>query len=335
MNATQVIGTVGLIAALAAPAAAGQDPLVAAKDLYAAASYEEALATLTRLADGAAPDVARQIDQYRAFSLFALGRTEEAERVAESLIRANPLARLADGEASPRIESMFAAVRRRVLPGLIRDEYRAARAAIDSGNVEATEPRLVRVSRMLEEVRASGPIDDTLSDLSLLVDGFLDLSRATARQQAAREAAAATATPAVTAPAPAVTTAAGAAAARPPAPARADNSRTPTPASRAGIIYAGAGDSQLKPPVALSQPAPELPRTVAEVMKRTSQKSLVLELIIGETGEVEDVTVVESVVPVYDLLVVRTARQWKYRPATFDGVPVRFRKSVTIDFRDQ
>jgi hypothetical protein len=42
----------------------------------------------------------------------------------------------------------------------------------------------------------------------------------------------------------------------------------------------------------------------------------VLELIIDETGEVEDVTVVEPVVPVYDMLVVRTARQWKYRPAT-------------------
>ncbi len=334
MNARQAIGTVGLLAALAAPAAARQDPLVAAKDLYASASYEEALATLTSLADGAAPDVARQIDQYRAFSLFALGRTAEAERVAESLIRANPLARLAEGEVSPRIESMFAAVRRRVLPGLIRDEYRAARAAIDGGSVEANEPRLLRVSRMLEEMRALGPMDDTLSDLSLLVDGFLDLSRAAARQQAARDATAPTTTvAAVAAPSAAATT--GAAPARPLAPARTDSSRPPSPASRAGIIYAGAGDRQLRPPVVVSQPAPELPRTVAEVMKRTSQKSLVLELIIGETGEVEDITVVESVVPVYDLLVVRAARQWKYRPATFDGVPVRFRKSVTIDFRDQ
>jgi TonB family protein len=168
--------------------------------------------------------------------------------------------------------------------------------------------------------------------LSLHVDGCLDLSRATARQQAARDSTAAAAATAVAAPSPAATTAA---AARLPAPARADGSRAPSPAARAGIIYAGTGDSQLKPPIVVSQSAPELPRAVSEVMKRTPQKSLVLELIIDESGEVEDVTVVEPVVPVYDMLVVRTARQWKYRPATFDGVPVKFRKSVTFDFRDQ
>ncbi len=327
MHAMKTLATIGLAVALAAPLAA-QDPLLAAKDLYASASYEEALSSLALLANGAAPDVARQIDQYRAFSLFALGRMAEAERVAESLIRGNPLVRLTPGEVSPRIESMFAAVRRRVLPNLIREEYRTARAAIDAGDLQSAEPRLQRIDRMLEDMRASGPLDETLSDLSLLVDGFLDLSRATAKAEAARReeapAAPAAATSA-TLPATAGVT--------PPAAAPAASGRAS--ATRAGIIYAGAADSSLTPPVAISQAAPELPRTVAEVMKRAPQRNLVLELIIDERGNVEDVTVVESVVPVYDTLIQRAAQQWKYRPATFDGVPVKFRKSVAVDFRQQ
>ena len=70
MSAMKAIGVFGIMVALASPAAgqdplaAGQDPLAAAKDLYAAASYEEALTTLTRLSEGAPPDVARQIEQY-------------------------------------------------------------------------------------------------------------------------------------------------------------------------------------------------------------------------------------------------------------------------------
>ena len=77
--------------ALAGPAAA-QDPLSAARDLYAAASYEEALVMLTGLRDrNPAATMVEQVDQYRAFCLFALGRNAEAQKVAESLISKNPM----------------------------------------------------------------------------------------------------------------------------------------------------------------------------------------------------------------------------------------------------
>jgi len=313
MGALKAIGVVGLIVALATPAA-GQDPLATAKDLYASASYEEALSTLARLSEGASPDVARQIEQYRAFSLYALGRTTEAEQVAEALIRRNPQARLPPGETSPRIESMFASVRKRVLPALIRDEYRTARAAIDRGDLKAAEPNLALVSQVLAELRASGTLDESLSDLSLLVDGFLGLSRASAAQQTA----------------PAVEPAG---ATRPAAPM----ARTPTASSGAGTattVYSGAGDGRLTPPVVINQSSPAVPRAVAEVMKRSARKSLVVELLIDERGDVEEASITEAVLPVYDLLVLRSARQWKYRPALFDGTPVTYRKSVTITFQE-
>src|SRR5262245_1312830 len=109
--------------------AAQDDPLRTARDLYASAAYEEALAELTR-ADGRAPapDTAREIDAYRAFCLVALGKNAEAVAIAESLVRMDPqftLDRYRD--VSPRIAAMFATVRARVLPQLIRDEYRVAR----------------------------------------------------------------------------------------------------------------------------------------------------------------------------------------------------------------
>jgi hypothetical protein len=54
-------------------------PLSEARDLYASAAYEDALGALSRL-DKDAP-VTEQVDQYR---LFALGRTAEAQAVAEA-----------------------------------------------------------------------------------------------------------------------------------------------------------------------------------------------------------------------------------------------------------
>ncbi len=114
----KAIAIVGLLLVATQAALRSQDSLTAAKDLYASAAYEEALSTLTRLAgDGStAPDIARQVAEYRAFSLYALGRTGEAESVAESIIRKEPLTTLGAPDASPRLELMFSNVRKRLLP---------------------------------------------------------------------------------------------------------------------------------------------------------------------------------------------------------------------------
>ena len=67
----------GVLFVLAAPVAArADDSLATARELYAAASYEDALAMLDRLRTPAdVPDLGRTIAQYRAFCLFALGRS--------------------------------------------------------------------------------------------------------------------------------------------------------------------------------------------------------------------------------------------------------------------
>src|SRR5690242_4785983 len=97
---------------------AGQDSLAAARDLYAAAAYEDALAALNRLHPAERPAAeARAIEQYRAMCLLALGRGTEAERAIQTVIERDPTYQPAD--VSPRIRSAFSDVRRRVLPAIV------------------------------------------------------------------------------------------------------------------------------------------------------------------------------------------------------------------------
>src|SRR5262249_10869469 len=126
----------------------------------------------------ATPAVARQIDEYRAFCLFALGRTTEAESVAEALIRRDPLLKLEAADASPRLEAMFVGVRKRILPSLIRERYRSAKGLVDQKHYADAEPRLAETKRMLSEADKLGASDPSFADLVVLVDGFLPLSHA-------------------------------------------------------------------------------------------------------------------------------------------------------------
>ena len=294
---------VGLLeVALSNPAVGQHDPLQAARDLYESAAYEEALSELTRVKSSViAPDAARDVDQYRAFCLVALGRTAEAEELAESLVRKDPMMTVDRLNASPRIEAMFAAVRTRVLPSVIRDEYRAARSLMADKSPDA-EARLTTVHRMLAEAEKIGAWDETLSDLRILVDGFLALAHAAASE-----------------PPPA----AEPAVAEPAAP----EPSTPQPASQ-GVYRSG--DAGVVPPVTVSQAAPYVPPVLLDLVRKLKRTGII-DVVIDEQGSVQEVAVRESVNSAYDALMVAAARTWKYRPATLNDVPVRFVKSVIVN----
>ena len=202
-----------LIAALALVAAqvglGAQDSLTAAKDLYASAAYEDALSTLTRLTEGggAAPDVARQVDEYRAFCLYALGRTGEAESVAETMIRRDPMMKLDSPDVSPRLEVMFSTVRKRLLPSLIRERFKTARTALEQKNLSEAEPQLAEAKLMIADAEKLAIKDEGLADLSVLVDGFLQLVRSTADQRQAASTAEQRPAPAAAEQRPAASTA--------------------------------------------------------------------------------------------------------------------------------
>jgi len=131
----------------------------------------------------------------------------------------------------------------------------------------------------------------------VLVDGFLDLSRAAG---------------------PATSSAAA-----PAAPVSA-----PPPPDVPRIFTAG--DSGVSAPVVLSQPPPQVPPLLLDLVRRL-RRSGTLDIVIDEQGDVADVVVRQSVNAAYDTLVSAAARAWKYRPATKDGMPVRFVKTVVLN----
>ena len=122
---------VALLVSMAPIGAARQDSMAAARELYATAAYDEALAMLDRLR-GATPAPAtadaRTIEQFRAYSLFALGRAADAEKAVEAVVTIDPTWEIADTEAPPRIVALFANVRARALPNLVRERFDAAKA---------------------------------------------------------------------------------------------------------------------------------------------------------------------------------------------------------------
>jgi Gram-negative bacterial TonB protein C-terminal len=267
----------GIVLIVGGAALGAQDPLQAAKDLYASAAYEDALVTLSRL-DGLAPELARQAAEYRAFCFYALGRTREAESIAEAIIRDNPTARLDAPDVSPRIERMFDQVRQRVLPTLVHDRVREARTELDRRNFAAAAPLLAEAQAMVLAARAARVPDDALADLDFLIDGFRQLIRSAEQ------------------------------------PRR----------------FYSAEDRTVVPPVALEEAMPALPQD-AIMIAQAWKVSGVVRVVIDETGRVTDATIDRALNASVEARVLDAAHHWKYRPATKDGIPVRYIKTIALN----
>ena len=287
----------------ASMARAADERLVKAKDLYAAAAYEDALTVLDDLVK-AAPAETADVEEYRAFCLYALGRPGEADAIFASLMKRDPAFRIEEEDASPRVEAAFAAVRRRVLPELIREQYRSAHEALANNATDTAQARLLQAKQMLVEARTVGAWNDTLADLQMLVDGFLDLNGAKTKPVAAA--------------APAETAASVPGTAKPAAAVNA--------APQAPREY-GVEEKGITPPIPVRHTVPPVPASLSTFLMR---KSGLLEIHVTETGKVDHVVVRRALYPAYDDRLVEAAEAWQYRPAVKDGVPVRYVAFVEI-----
>jgi TonB family protein len=287
---------------LTAASAGAQDPdLSTARELYASAAYDDALAMLNRLRNSDHPATqSRAIEQYRAFCLLALGRSSDAEQAIEAVVAAEPSFQPGDSDASPRIRSAFTTVRRRMLPSIIQQKYAQSKAAFDRKEYAAAAEGFTQVlAALADQDVAAEAKQPPLSDLRTLAGGFQEL------------AAKASAAPAP-APAPAS-----------PAPMKAVAAPPPPAVPR---IYTGA-ESNVTPPVVINQTLPPFPGQV--VIPRNGK----LEVVIDEQGAVESAVMTGSVSQTYDAMVLAATRTWRYRPATASGVPVKFRKTVQINIK--
>jgi TonB family protein len=304
MSAWQKSAIVLGIIALAATPVAGDNTIATARDLYAAAAYEDALQILNLLREGEhGPDEERAIEQYRAFCLLALGRNADAELAIEAVVAAQPGYHPSESDVSPRVRSTFAEVRRRVLPAVIQQRYAIAKAAYDRKDYAEAADRFTQVLAVLGDPDVAAAANQPpLSDLRVLASGFRDLS-----------VIAATPPPPPPAPAPAPAPPPVVVAAAPPVPA-------------APRIY-GPGEPNLVPPITIRQSLPPFPNNASI----PSGARGVLEVVIDETGSVETAVMRVPLNATYDRQAIAAARAWQYRPATLDGAPVKFRKAIQIN----
>ena len=275
----------------------GEDSLAAARDLYASAAYEDALAVLNRLPQSNQPlEVTRAVEQYRALCLLALGRTAEAERAIEAVIAGDPSFRPA-ADVSPRVRATFTDVRRRVLPAMIQQTYTSAKGAFDRREFAEAASTFTRTLVMMtdpdvEAVAAKPP----LSDLRTLASGFRDLATAAA------------------APPP-----------PPPTPAP-EPAPAPPPAPVVPRTYTAA-DANVVAPVTIRQQLPSYPGQLAILRQG------MIDVLIDETGVVQTAMMTQSINPQYDAMAISAAKHWRYRPATLNGTPVKYRKAVQVSVK--
>ena len=290
-------GLAAAIVLMTGGVASSQDSLTTARDLYAAAAYEDALALLNRLrAPDLGADESRAIEQYRAFCLLALGRGDEAERAIEAIVVVAPLYHPSDTDVSPRVRAVFSGVRRRMLPAIVQKTYAQAKAAFDRKEFGDAAEGFTQVLNVLADADVASAADRSpLSDLHTLAVGFYELS---------------------------VTSAA------PPPPPPPPPEPAPPPVPALPRIYS-ADDADVAPPTVVRQSLPPFPSASVPGGRG------LLEVVVDETGAVASATMRMPVNAAYDTLALAATKTWRYKPATLNGVPVKFRKLIQISLEPQ
>jgi hypothetical protein len=73
---------------------------------------------------------------------------------------------------------------------------------------------------------------------------------------------------------------------------------------------------------------PQLPRELPADVNRSELR--LIELVISPLGTVESVKLIGDPRNVHDSMLLSAAKAWVFRPAVKDGVPVRYRKTVSV-----
>jgi hypothetical protein len=285
-----------VVVLLSATPLSAQEPLVAARDLYASADYEGALRLLEGLNRERYAAADRQtIEFYRALCLLAVERREDAERSIAMIITDDPLYKPTD-DITPRMRTVISDAKRRILPGLIKQHYQEAKSAFDRQDFDFAAVRFKQVIEVLKapeiKVEAAQP---PLSDLGTLATGFYDLS--------------VKALPPPPPPAPKVV-------------------ETPSVKPTAPEIYVG-GEPGAVPPVVIRQ---EMPRFM-QAVRRGGMRGI-MEVIVAEDGTTEAAAIIAPTVEQYDRQLLEAAKSWLYVPGHVGGKPVKFRRRIQININE-
>ena len=232
-----------------------------------------------------------EAQQYKALCLLALGRTADAGTAIESLVNTSPTFIPSSEDAPPRFVELVTKVRQKLLPTIARRVFTEGR---ERYNEKQNEEAVKRFSLVLTLLKDPAFTDlNAKQDLETLATGFIDLAKASS-------------TPVTVAAAP-------------PEP-------VPPPAAAAAAAATPAVAPRVVPPVALVQTVPPMPTDIAS---RVGAK-LVMVVQIDAAGRVTSATVKESAHPRYDRMVTLATRDWRYTPATLNGLAIASEQVVTV-----
>ena len=190
-------------------------------------------------------------------------------------------------------------VRQKLLPTIARRVFVEGRERYNEKQNEEAAKRFSLVLTLLKDPAFTDL--NAKQDLETLATGFIDLAKASSTPVKVVAATAEPVPPSAAAPAAA---SASAASAVPP---------------------------RVVPPVALVQTVPPIPTDIAS---RVGSR-LVMVVQIDAAGRVTSATVKESAHPRYDRIVVLGTRDWRYTPATLNGLAIAAEQVVTIQPQPQ
>lgn len=313
-----MVPVLALVLLLAAGQAPPVDDLGVVRGHYATAAYEEALAHIGALEPAR---VTPELEQLRALCLLALGRSDEGQQSFERLVRQAPLYLIPEADIAPRMYTVFRDVRRRVLPLIVRDLYNQGKSSFDAKQYEAATTELRAMMRVLGDPDAAADAT-AFADLRQLADGFLRLAEA---ELALAARVAATPPPAAT-PTPADAPAAGSSTRSPEAPAAPTTTRADGLIVTKIVVYSR-DDRAVTPPVEVSRfmPAWNPPPAMRLIEYRGE-----LEVIVDETGRVQQARMLRPSNPSYDVTLVGATERWRFAPARLEGEPVKYRLTFQV-----
>jgi TonB family protein len=267
-----------------------------AKRLYEAAAFENALQVLGELDSevGGSEDVL----EYKALCLLALGRSDEAQAVADALVTRLPIFVPLGEEVSPRFMMLLNDSRRRLLPDITKRLFTAGREQFRATDKIAARESFEMVIHLTDD--STWKDSSEAEDLRMLASGFLDLVNAPTKS--------ADATPSLdAAPVPPL-----------------------SPASIAAPMTARQ-KTELQPPLPIQQVFPKW-RPADAV---TAQRRFVgaVRIRIGQDGHVMSATIEVATDPDYDKQLLEAAKSWRYVPGRRNGEPIEMEKLVTFALR--
>jgi TonB family protein len=299
MTMTSRLALIAVVASIATAsiARAADEPLADAKALFAAASFDGALAALDRLdaANGTLPEAL----EYKALCLLALGRSGDALKITEALVTTVPTFAPADADLSPRFVELLTETRRRMVPVIVRRLFAEARDQYRAKNPADAR----RTFQQVVTLAGDSVWRDTAEadDLRTLASGFLDLLEGAAAPKAAAAE-----------PQPVMPTVV------PPPPV---------------AVATAAALAQVQAPVPIRQSMPQWVAPDRVSALRAFHGAI--KVRIGADGHVVDVAVATATHPDYDKQLLEAARNWLYKPATRNGEPIEVEKVVDFYLRSK